>query len=311
MTNRKAPERRGKVQLVDGARFFRKMKKSLNNKRNEIAEDQIRRLTRVYANFEDGETAEVQVDGETETRVVSRVFENREFGFLKITFERPLRMNFEASPERIAGLDGLRAFANLAASKKRKDESAAAREIAAGRKLQDAIRAVLATLAENGRYMDRTAFDADLTTAAARAGLKLPAPIRKAVFAALGQRDPDAEICRDGEGRPEPDGDLRDSENIPLPPGTELPLPMDFGPDQPNDRLIEAFRDHIDAYMEREVLPHVPDAWVDYAKTRVGYEIPINRHFYVYEPPRPIDEIETDIATLEKEIAGLLKGLRA
>ena len=86
---------------------------------------------------------------------------------------------------------------------------------------------------------------------------------------------------------------------------------MEFGPDKPNGRLVEAFREVIDDYMAREVLPHVPDAWVDYDKTKVGYEIPINRHFYVYKPPRPLDEIEADIATLEGEIAGLLKGLVA
>ena len=309
VTNRKPPERRGKVQLIDGTRFFKKMKKSLNNKRNEIAEAQIRRLTRVYGNYEDGETAEVQIDGGTETRVISRVFENREFGFLKVTVERPLRMNFEAAPERIARLDEQTAFANLAASKKRKDTATVAREIAEGREQQEAIRAMLAALEGNGLYMDREAFEADVMMGAARAGLKIPAPIKKAIFAALGERDRNAGICRDGKGGTESDGELRDTENIPLPPGTALPLPLDFGPDKPNDRLVAAFRDHIDAYMAREVLPHVPDAWVDYDKTKVGYEIPINRHFYVYKPPRPLDQIEADITRLEGEIAGLLEGL--
>ncbi len=309
VTNRKPLERRGKVQLIDGTRFFAKMKKSLNNKRNEITEDQIRHLVCVYGNYRDGETAVVATNGETENRVIARIFENREFGFLKVTVERPLRMNFAATAERIARLDGETAFANLAKSKKRRDAAAVEREIAEGRKQQDAIRAALATLEGNGRYMDRAAFEADVMDAAKRAGLKVSAPIRKAIFAALGERDPDAEICRDGKGRPEPDGELRDTENIPLPPGTELPLPMDFGPDKPNDRLVEAFRDEIDAYMVREVLPHVPDAWVDYDKTKVGYEIPLNRHFYVYKPPRPLDEIEGDIAEIEGEIAGLLKGL--
>ncbi len=309
VTNRKPPERRGRVQLIDGTRFFRKMKKSLNNKRNEIAEEQIHHLTRVYANCEDGEMAEVGIDGETETRVISRIFENREFGFLKVTVERPLRMNFEATPERIAKLDEQRAFANLATSKKRKNAAAAARESEEGRKQQAAIRAVIATLEGNGRYMDREAFEVDAMKAAKHAGLKIPGPIKKAIFTALGERDPDAEICRDSKGRPEPDSELRDTENIPLPPGTAPPLPMEFGPDKPNDRLVEAFQDEIDAYMAREVLPHVPDAWVDYDKTRVGYEIPINRHFYVYKPPRPLVEIEADITRLEGEIAGLLKGL--
>jgi type I restriction enzyme M protein len=301
------------VQLIDGTRFFQKMKKSLNNKRNEITEEQIRHLTRVYGNYQDGETAPVQIqspiNGETETRVISRIFENREFGFLKVTAERPLRMNFEASPERIAKLDDQTAFANLATSKKRKDAAAAEREIDEGQTFQDAIRNLLASLEGNGRYMDRAAFEADLTQAAKGTGLKLPTPIKKAIFAAVGERDPDAEICRDGKGRPEPDSELRDTENIPLPPGTVLPLPMDFGPDKPNDRLVATFRGEIDAYIAREVLPHVPDAWVDYDKTKVGYEIPINRHFYVYKPPRPLDEIEADIAKLEAEIAGLLKGL--
>ncbi|MXX30279.1 MAG: SAM-dependent DNA methyltransferase [Gammaproteobacteria bacterium] len=309
VTNRKPLERCGKVQLIDGTRFFRKMKKSLNNKRNEIAEDQIRHLTRVYGDYRDGETAAVNMDGETETRVISRIFENREFGFLKVTVERPLRMNFKAAPDRIARLDEQTNFANLAKSKKRKDAAAIKRETEAGRKKQDAIRTVLATLEGNGRYMDQAAFEDEMMRAFDLAEIKVYAPIKKAIFAALGERDPDAEICRDSKGRPEPDSKLRDTENIPLPPGTTLPLPMDFGPNMPNDRLVETFRDEIDSYIAREVLPHVPDAWVDYTKTKVGYEIPINRYFYVYKPPRPLDQIEADIAKLEGDIADLLKGL--
>ena len=86
---------------------------------------------------------------------------------------------------------------------------------------------------------------------------------------------------------------------------------MDFGPGKPNDRLVADLRGDIDAYMARKVLPHVPDAWVDYDKTKVGYEIPINQHFYVYKPPRPLDQIEEDITKLEGEIAKLLEGLVA
>ena len=309
VTNRKPPERRGKVQLIDGTHFFQKMKKSLNNKRNEITEEQIRHLTRVYGNYQDGETAEVRINDEPETRVISRIFENREFGFLQVTVERPLRMNFEATPERIAKLDDQTAFSNLAVSKKRKDTATTESEIAEGRKQQDDIRAVLATLEGNERYENREAFEADVMKAANCTGLRIRGPVKKAIFSALGERDRDAEICRDNKGRPEPDSELRDTENILFPPGTELPLPMDFGPDKPNDRLVEAFRGDVDDYMSREVLPHVPDAWVDYDKTKVGYEIPINRHFYVYKPPRPLDEIEADINELEGEITELMKGL--
>jgi len=327
VTNRKAPERRGKVQLIDGTRFFEKMKKSLNNKRNELSDDQIKRLTQIYGNFRNGETERVKIDGTTEKRVVSRIFENREFGFLKVTVERPLRLNFEASPERIARLDEQSAFAALAISKKRKDAKAAKAEEVAGRKDQDAIRTMLESLARNGRYMDRERFERDLEAAAERANLKLPTPIKKAIFAALGERDPKAEICRDTKDRPEPDSELRDTENVPLPAEFKMPkaflekigkpenaaqfgakLPLFFGPDMPNDDLVEAMRPAIDAYVAAEVQPHVPDAWVDYSKTKVGYEVPINRHFYVYKPPRPLAEIEADIAALEGEIAGLLKG---
>jgi type I restriction enzyme M protein len=309
VTNRKPQERRGKVQLVDGTRFFEKMKKSLNNKRNELSEAQIARLTEIYGHYQDGERETVQIDGLPKHRVVSRIFMNREFGFLKVTVERPLRLNFEASVERIARLDAQTAFTNLAISKRRKDSKAAAAEEAAGRKHQQAIRDVLDSLAGLGRVMDRAVFAAELTVAAKDAELKLPAPIRKAIYAALGERDPQAEICRDAHGEPEPDSELRDTENIPLPAGTTLPLPMGFGPDQPNEHIVAAMTPAIDAYIAAEVLPHVSDAWVDYTKTKVGYEIPLNRHFYVYKPPRPLAEIEKDIAELEGEIAGFLKGL--
>ena len=309
VTNRKTPERRGKVQLIDGTRFFVKMKKSLNNKRNEITGAQIRYLTRVYGNCRDGATAVMSVNGEAETHVISRVFENREFGFLKVTIDRPLRMNFEATHERIAKLKDQTAFANLAKSRKRKDAAVAAREIQEGLKKQETIRAVLATLEVKGRYMDREVFEVDMLNVVQGADIKILAPIKKAIFTALGERDPDAEICRDTKGRPEADRELRDTENIPLPPGTSLPLPMDFGLDKPNDRLVDAFRDDIDAYVAREVLPHVPDAWVDYGKTKVGYEIPLNRYFYAYKPPRPLDQIEADITRLEEKIAMQLKGI--
>jgi len=312
VTNRKAEERRGKVQLIDGTRFFAKMKKSLNNKRNELTDDHIRDLVELYGNFTDGEKRRVCVDEKAnlwEERVVSRIFEYREFGFLKVTVERPLKLNFEATPERIARLDEQSAFAALAQSKKRKDAKAVAAEEEEGRKEQEAIRALLATLAPNGRYLNRDKFEEDLDAAAKRRGMKLLGPIKKAIFGALGERDPKADICTDSKGRPEADSELRDTENIPLPPGTALPLPMPFGPEAPNDDLVTAMKPAIEAYMRAEVLPHVADAWVDYAKTKVGYEIPINRHFYVYKPPRPLAEIERDITALEGEIAGLLKGL--
>jgi restriction endonuclease S subunit len=274
VTNRKPKERRGKVQLIDGTRFFQKMKKSLNNKRNELSDAHIVQLTEIYGHYRNGEAAKVLADGKSEHRVVSRIFENCEFGFLKITVERPLRLNFEATKERIARLDAQSAFVNLAVSKKRKDAKAVAAEEAEGRAQQGAIRKLLRSLTGKGLYMDRERFAADLDEAAKRAKVKLPSPIRKSIFAALGERDPHAEICRNTGGDPEPDSELRDTENIPLAAGTTLPLPMGFGPDQSNDQLVAAMRPAIDAYIATQVLPHVPDAWVDYFEGQGGLRNP-------------------------------------
>ncbi|MEP1520289.1 class I SAM-dependent DNA methyltransferase [Ascidiaceihabitans sp.] len=331
VTNRKADHRKGQIQLIDGTLFCQRMAKSLNNKRHEITEKQISDLTKLYGEFKDGAKAEVVVDKktkETEVRTVSRIFKNHEFGFLKVVVERPLRMNFEASPDRIAKLDDQSAFANLAVSKKRKDPATIAKEEAEGKALQDTLKALLGTLAPKGRYMDRETFEADFSAAAKQAGQKIAAPIKKAIFAALGERDQKAEICTDARGNPEADSELRDTENIPLPADITLPqdfidqiskdenaahkgavLPMFFGPDKPNDLLVKTMRPTIEAYLDYEVRPHVGQAWVDYTKTKVGYEIPINRHFYVYKPPRALGKIESDISKLEDSIAAQLKGL--
>ena len=122
------------------------------------------------------------------------------------------------------------------------------------------------------------------------ATLKLTAPVKKAILSALSERDPKAEICRDAKGNPEPDPELRDTELVLLPPDIALPLPLGYDDKQTGlDQLLPLVKQHIDGYMQQEVLPHVPDAWVDYQKTKVGYEIPLTRQFYVYQPPRPLD----------------------
>ena len=126
----------------------------------------------------------------------------------------------------------------------------------------------------------------DLKTLDNEFGVHLTAAELKAVVNALGERDETAEICRDRDGNPEPDAELRDTETVPL-------------------------KESIEEYFKREVLPHVPDAWIDESKTKVGYEIPLNRHFYRYEPPRPLEDIEADIKTLESDILALLKEVAA
>ena len=115
----------------------------------------------------------------------------------------------------------------------------------------------------------------------AEAKLKVPAALFKAILMALAERDEAADVCIDAKGNPEPDSELRDYENVPL-------------------------KEDVDEYMKREVLPHVPDAWVDESKTKIGYEINFNRYFYQYTPPRPLEEIEADLKQIEQEIAHML-----
>jgi type I restriction enzyme M protein len=306
VTNKKPAHRQGQVQLIDGTRHFKKMDKSLGNKRNELSEDHIKELVRLYAEHDHAATSEVLLDGKPEHRVCSKRFDNREFGFLKITVERPLRLNFQVSTERIAKLDEQSAFANLASSKKRKDDAAHRAEVAAGQEAQAAIKAALQTVESDALYHDRTAFETLLADTLQDAGLKLGAPVKKAILAALSERDPGAQICLDAKGKPEPDADLRDTEIVALPPDIALPLPLGFDNETGHDKLLKLVQGHCEDYLKAEVLPHVADAWIDHSKTKVGFEIPLTRHFYVYQPPRPLDVIAGEISQLEKEIMAML-----
>jgi type I restriction enzyme M protein len=297
LTNRKESRRRGRVQLIDGRRFFVKMPRSLGNKRNKLGDpadrvgepDQIGDVTRIFGSFQDGEKRTFREEDPItkepveRVRVVSKVFDNADFGFHKITVERPLRLNFQATPERIERLEAEGGFAKLATSTK-KNEKARIEEIEAGKRRQDEIRQLLFRFAEvHGAtlYKERTEFLTALREVDHTSGVRLAAPELKAVLGALGERDETARICHDRVGNPEPDPELRDTESVPL-------------------------KEGIAEYFRREVLPHVPDAWIDETKTKVGYEIPLNRHFYRYEPPRPLEVIEADIKTLEQEIVRLL-----
>ena len=265
VTNRKPAERQGKVQLINGVAYFQKMRKSLGDKRKELGEDHIVALTRLFAGFEEGDKV--------------KVFDNEDFGFHRITVERPLRLNFQAGAERIARLEDERGWQNLLTSKK-KNKQAAAAEVEAGRATQAEVLRVLARLDGARLYKSRPAFLKDSKAAAKAEGVKLAAPLVKVVLSALSERDETAEVCK-VKGEPEPDTELRDYENVPL-------------------------KEDIGEYLAREVLPHVPDAWVDESKTKVGYEIPFTRHFYEYTPPRPLEVIEAEIRALEDEIRGML-----
>ena len=266
LTNRKDPERRGKVQLIDasGERFWKSMRKSLGSKRREIPVEGCELIARIYSEMLNGTGAWGDV---------SKIFATTDFGYREIRVERPLKLAFAVTQEGLDALAAARPFQRL-------DEDAQSRIMLA----------LLKHLPEGERWMDRAAFEATLTKALKKAGVRPGAPVRKAILSALSERDEEAAICRDAKGNPEPDTELRDHELVPL---------------------GEDWR----AYVAREVRPFVPDAWVDESVTdaqdggvgRVGYEINFNRYFYKYVPPRPLEEIDAELKELEAEIAELLK----
>ncbi|HEX7245371.1 MAG TPA: class I SAM-dependent DNA methyltransferase [Solirubrobacterales bacterium] len=262
VTNRKAPERRGKVQLVDAREDFVKMRKSLGDKRQEISDKQIEKISGLYRDFKEGEKV--------------KIFPNEAFGFLRITVERPLRLRWEVTEETIA-----------AAMAKKQLQKLEPKTLGAVGKLLRKHR--------DASYASEEEVAEALGSALADLGLKRLA--QKAVWSGLGVRDEGAPVVTDRKGEPEPDPELRDSENVPLP-----PTPVEFEQD-PAERLDSTeYRAAIDDYMREEVIPYVPDAWVDYEKTKIGYEIPLTRHFYKYVPPRPLEEIDEEIKGLEEKI---------
>jgi type I restriction enzyme M protein len=242
------------------------MRKSLGSKRREIPDEARAEIVSIYAGFLNGEGGEGDV---------SRIFDIADFGYREIRVERPLRLNFQASAERIARLREDRVFLRLSS-----DE-------------QEEIEVVLLSIGDK-LFTNRDAFEKALMKAFKADSVKLAGPVKKAILSALSERDEEADVCSNNDGNPEPDSDLRDHELVPL---------------------AEDWR----AYMEREVLPFVPDAWVDQSYTdsrdkqvgRLGYEINFNRYFYRYVPPRPLDEIDAELKSLEAEIASLLSEVAA
>lgn len=261
LCNRKSAARQGKVQLIDGSQHFAKMRKSLGSKRQYITEDQIDELVRLYGRFE--ETPQ------------SKIFPVEAFGYRRITVERPLRLNFQASPERIDKVLAEKAIEKLDAP--------------AQQRLIEALR----TLDASVLHRNRESFSKLLKKALAAQGVAPSAAELKAILSALSERDPEADICM-SKGQPEADPGLRDNENVPL-------------------------GQSVHDYFEREVKPHVPDAWIDESKTDaqdgdvgvVGFEIPFNRHFYVFQPPRSLEEIDRDLKACTDRIKQMIEGLSA
>jgi type I restriction enzyme M protein len=266
VTNRKSAERRGKVQLVDAREYFVKMRKSLGNKRHEISPEQIETITRLYGDLTDGEKV--------------KIFPNEAFGYMRITVERPLRLRWEVTVKTIAALEAAKPIEKL--------------DPQVRQQLRNALSSHLGITAGTQR-------DVAKKIGASLAALALPLATERALYVALAVRDDQAPAVTDGKGNLEPDPDLRDYENVPL------PAISPFFAADPTDRLNQLeFLTAVRDYVRAEVLAYVPDAWVDTDKTKIGYEIPLTRHFYEYTPPRPLREIDAELQDLEAEVASLL-----
>lgn len=262
VTNRKSGERRGKVQLINAAGFFVRKRKSLGNKRNEIGDgaegrpDQIAEIVRLHGGFAPGPHC--------------KIFNTTDFGYRRITVERPLRLRFALTEERLEKIQ------KLALPEEVKSRAAA----------------VLTPGITETTFPSRAAFLPVVQALYTAAQTTPPSPkhLRLLLEKALGVSDETADLFTEADGKPLADPDLRDFENVPL------------GED-------------IRTYFRREVLPHVPDAWINETKCDetdggvgvVGYEIPFTRHFYEYAPLRPLDTIEAEIAALETQIQGMLR----
>lgn len=309
-------DRRGRVQLVNatgaeaadkGNPFYLKMLRSLGDKRKLIGDkdegnqpDQIGFVTKLYFKFEENEHC--------------KVFDNHAFGYWRITVERPLRLNFITSPERLKKVSDLhdkifneykKKLDEITETDERKRQllaDAARRDYEKKRpftpeEIETVLDALSIHLDNRKLYKDRAEFLPDFERALMKADYKPKPPQKKMILNSLAERDQTAEICRDRSGDPEPDPELRDYENVPL---RSVPEKDEHGAD-----VLD--REAIDRYFEREVTPHVPDAWIDYGKTKVGYEINFTKYFYQYKPLRNLAEIRADILKLEEETDGMIK----
>lgn len=237
LDNAKAPERKGKVQLLDATQMFEKMRKNLGSKRKEISHQNLKVIVRTYAAFEETET--------------SKIFKNTDFGYRQITVERPLRLAFKIDQQLIE--DALLAKPVLKMSE---DERT---------KLSSALNQM------HNEFTSRAEFLTALTEAAKKQGLSLAAPALKALVGIFGTRSDDAELCFDSKGKIEPDSDARDTENVPLSEDVEAYFEREvkqFAPDAWIDQTKEKigyeipFTRHFYKYVPPRVLAEI-DAELD------------------------------------------------
>ena len=249
LTNRKSPQRKGKIQLVDARDVWtaggsEDNQRSLGDKRRHLTSDQISEIVRLYGHQADGEKC--------------KIFDNEDFGFTRVTVERPLRLRYQMTIDRKAAF------------------------LDADPYLLDDIQAIDKNLGREP-CNDWNEVWRRIESLLESSGSKWRMDEKKLFRKVFTQRDPKAEPVRifGKDVGYEPDPELRDFENVPL-------------------------KDDVDAYFDREVRLHIPDAWMDREKDRVGYEINFNRQFYRHTAVRPLDVIDAELKDVEEKITRLL-----
>ena len=269
LTNDKSDADRGLVRLIDARESGTKMRKSLGDKRKQLTASPLEELAHLYGGAL-GESAD-------DPRV--KVLPNEAFGFQRITVERPLRRRWEVTPEALLALTATKPWLAW--------------------KGRPSVEPVEITDAFAPLVGPRFATASALTAATKKQDATTPLPVVRELVKLAAIADADAPIIK-GKAGPESDPDLRDAENIPLPAGW---LALD------DKARGKALVDSAEAHLKAEIHPYVPDAWNDHTQTKVGFEIPFTRQFYVYTPPRPVAEIAAEIKDLESQIQDWMNGL--
>ena len=370
LSNKKEAERKGQVQLINGVNLYSKMRKSLGSKRNVMEDEDIRTITRCYGDFEVVDARELDKPADTKSSrgrqastpktessktFASKIFYNHEFGYRRITIERPLRLSFQFSDERLNTLrfdagalnaamqwvyqeygaqywsdafdnadygyldeyeTEIRAYVKQTFAELKEKQIKDLLNRTTWVKQRDLLLAAqrLQGVIGTAQHDDFNNFEELLKQACKQTHISLDAKQKKQLIDAVTWKNPEAAkvIKKVHKGKANPlyglfavngevieyqaDGDLRDNENVPLDPSRSV-------------------AESVEAYFVKEVQPHVADAWIDASKRDakdgelgiVGYEIPFNRHFYVYQPPRDLAEIDADLDAVSAEIMALLR----
>lgn len=263
LTNDKPPERIGKIQLVDSTSFFHKRRRGLGFKRNYLDKSDVEEIVKLFDELKENKNC--------------KIFDNEDFGYIKVIVERPLQLNYQVNKERLENLYGVKAFAKLAESKKDNPELKL-KEEEQGKKKQ---KEIIDSLSNIGNHLNKNWDEFEEKVKSALKDFKLTPIFIKNIMLALSEHDDTADYVLDAKGNKKPDSNLRDSEKIPL-------------------------KQNIEEYFKKEVKPYYPDAWMDRKKDKIGYELNLTQYFYKYQPPRSIEEIEKDIKEVTAEIQELI-----